>query len=288
MSLPFKRGNLSEAHSQIASANYCLTHSKNCESLSAALLNNCWWRASRGKHLVLKQVRGGHFLIKPNTWLLITVVVCSWVTTSQRICARSEMGVHPNGLPYACHFFHSHKWFTPGLNPARFVHCPPSSLVNSHATGPTSARHSRWAELPLDNEEPAEDSRSDAQAMEFADGPTCPRAAEWRLSRPDPQCANSFINSKAKPPPREHNHEKHQRIQPFILLPSSPSAIQHSFRPTTTIRPGHGFHPRRPLERRRESCRWELCFSGSNSNDLRTRQLETDKNLTKIQGRTTP
>jgi hypothetical protein len=156
---------------------------------------------AEAKSLVLNQAVGGNFLIKTNTWLLITVVVCSWFTTSQCAWARSEAGVHPANLPYACHFFHSSRVFTPELNRSRSVHCPQSSLVNSHRTDPSSPFFSRWAELPLDNEDQADDSQSDDRDMEFACAPTCLRAAEWRLSRPDTQCANSFINLKTKPPP---------------------------------------------------------------------------------------
>jgi len=135
-----------------------------------------------------------------NKWLLIAAVFCGWSTTSQCACAQSEAGIRASDLP--ARFLSSGGGLIgPEQLPAYAVHCPRRRSVNSHVIEPKVLPLPKVAELSPDDEGQADDNQPDHKDMQLACLKPSPGAAEWRLGRPDKQYANSFINSKAKPPP---------------------------------------------------------------------------------------
>jgi len=135
-----------------------------------------------------------------NKWLLIAVVLCGWFATSPCICPRCEAGIRASDLP-ARFLSSGGGLIAPEQLYSSVVHSPQSSLVNSHAIGSKALSLPKVAELSPDDDEQADDSQADDKdiGLTCADLPPC--ASDWRLSRPDRQHANSFINSKTKPPP---------------------------------------------------------------------------------------
>jgi hypothetical protein len=139
--------------------------------------------------------------MKPNIWLLMTVVVCGWLTNNECLGARGGAGVHLAELFHAQLHFHNSGRYTSGLQHSRSVHCSETSWVNSQATDLASRCLPRFAEMPLDDRDQADESQSDDADMEFMFAQICLPAIEWRLSLPVALDFDSFINSKSRPPP---------------------------------------------------------------------------------------
>ncbi len=139
--------------------------------------------------------------MKANVWLLITFVVCSWFAAIQCVCARTQAGIDSPGLPDAWNLFCDGRLLASNQSHSIAVRYPESNLANACVTNPPWLSLLRAAELPSDDTNQASDSQSDDKDMKLACLKPCLHAAEWRLNRPDAQRANSFINSKIKPPP---------------------------------------------------------------------------------------
>lgn len=158
-------------------------------------------RPTNPKWLLLNQPVGKSFLMKPNVWLFKMVVFCSWFTTILCVCDGGKAQVHSSGLSFAQPLFSASKLLASSQCQSHVVDYPESSLVNSYTTDPIASPSIRLTELASDNEDQTCASQSKDNDRESACLKLCLRAAERRLSRPDKQRVNSFINSKAKPPP---------------------------------------------------------------------------------------
>ena len=139
--------------------------------------------------------------MKPKAWLLITLAGCSWLAAIQCICARSQAGIHSTGLPDTRNLICDGRLLAANQSHSIAVYNSESSLANACVIKLPSPSFLRVAELPPDDTDQAGKSLSHDKEMKLACLKPCLRVAEWRLSRPDLQRANSFISSKAKPPP---------------------------------------------------------------------------------------
>jgi hypothetical protein len=79
--------------------------------------------------------------------------------------------------------------------------CSQNSYWKSHGAYSITRRFPRLAELPFDDKDQADDSQSDDKGMTVTHFLAPLHIPDWRFSQRDKQRANSFVNSKTKPPP---------------------------------------------------------------------------------------
>ncbi len=139
-----------------------------------------------------------------NVWLIMAVSCVSFAVI-QSVCPRGQPDIRTCDAAAPLLFnsirLVSRRQFAAGL----VTSWPQLSFTDSRVIDPRGRSLSRLADLPSDDEGSVEDSRSDGKDMQFGCLNLWLKAADWRLNRPDTHRANSFINSKSKPPPRKES-----------------------------------------------------------------------------------
>jgi hypothetical protein len=159
------------------------------------------FQRQRGQWPLLNQPVGGSFLMKPGAWLLVMVFACAWITAVLFVCTRTQAAILPANSLDVSHLSSGGRLFVSSRSLPYLIRCTQSAWLRQRTPHPMSPRFVRLAEPPFDDEDQAYDGRSDNKSVKSVNSKLHLRCTEWWLSRPDAQRANSFINSKAKPPP---------------------------------------------------------------------------------------
>lgn len=136
-------------------------------------------------------------------WQAILSVACVWLAFMECACAWGQTGLHAFN-PGGATPLGSGAWLRmlhPNHCSSHAIHWPTCGQLNVAAAAPTWACLCRSAEPPADDSDQADDSQSGGDGLVLTGVELSPRAAEWRLIRPDTQLSNSFIHSKSEPPP---------------------------------------------------------------------------------------
>lgn len=138
--------------------------------------------------------------VESRAWQVILSVTCIWLVYMECACAWGQTGLPafhlsgatPLGTGASLH---------PNHSSSHALHWPTCGQLNVGVATPTRPCLCGSAEPPADDSDQADDSQSRGDGLVLTSGELSPRAAEWRLIRPDTHLSNSFIHSKSKPPP---------------------------------------------------------------------------------------
>lgn len=138
--------------------------------------------------------------MKPKAWQLTCLVFSVWLAAVQSADAGGWAGTS------ASDFSDVTQLSGGGLSSLRHsFSCAasdaPRDQLSAKAFLPGRPHFCGSAELPADDSDLTDDSQSGSDDLVLPGVELSPHAAEWRLTCPDTHRANSFINSKTKPPP---------------------------------------------------------------------------------------
>jgi hypothetical protein len=122
-------------------------------------------------------------------------------TIYQSVCVESEADTSPSCQPAPLFLIEDARLIAPEPTHVRAVLRSQRNLLDSQTTYPVPQHRLRQAELSPDDKDLADDGQPNDNAMELAGTKLWFFAADWRMSRPDPQSVSCFISSKNRPPP---------------------------------------------------------------------------------------